>query len=117
MASGKIVSEHDRRIYLKNNALNHRVMKRLELENYLYDKEVLQAYCAANNLTFEETSYDAFVTDIVNQNLKDSTGRIKSICGIKTNINAEIFKLSLADYFTEKMAAFLELRDCIFERK
>jgi len=117
MASGKVADEQDRQVYLRTNPLNHRVMKRFELENYLYDKEVLKAYCTANGLMFDETSYDAFVTDITNQNLKDSTSRIKSICNIKGSVNSEVFKVLLSEYFTEDMTAFIELRDCIFERK
>lgn len=116
MASGKMVDENDRQVYLKTNPSNHRVMRRFELENYLYDKEVLKAYCADNGLTFDAAAYDAFVTDIINQNLKDETGRIKNICGIKGSVNSEMFKLSVANYLTKDMAAFVELRDCIFAR-
>jgi hypothetical protein len=116
MASGKVVGENDRQVYLRTNPQNHRVMKRFELENYLYDKEVLKAYCAGNTLNFDDAAYDAFVTDIVNQNLKDETGRIKNICGIKGSVNSEEFKVSLAEYLTAKMGVFAELRDCIFAR-
>ena len=52
-------------------------MWRWEIENYLYDKPVLQAYCSAIGLTFDEAAYDGFVTNIVDQNVKDATGRIK----------------------------------------
>ncbi|OKP79623.1 hypothetical protein BTE77_05820 [Ensifer adhaerens] len=117
MASGKVVDENDRQIYLQNNPDNHRVMKRFELENYLYDKDVLQAYCTANGLSFDSVSYDAFVTDLVNQDVKGHTGRIKNICGIKSNVNSEIFKVSLAEYLTQEMSAFSELKACIFDRK
>jgi AAA domain, putative AbiEii toxin, Type IV TA system/AAA domain len=116
IASGKIADENQRQNYLKTNPSNHRVMKRFELENYLYDKEVLKAYCSSNNLTFNETDYDAFVSDIVNQNLKDETGRIKNICGINTSVNSETFKVLLATYLSDHMAAYIELRDCIFNR-
>lgn len=116
MASGKVVSENDRQVYLKTNPQNHRVMKRFEIENYLYDKDVLKAYSADNSLAFDEGAYDTLVMDIVNQNLKDETGRIKNICGIKASVNGETFKISLAEYLTEHMAAFVELRDCIFAR-
>jgi len=91
-------------------------MKRFEIENYLYDKEVLKAYCAGNNLLFDQVAYETFVTDISDQNLKDETGRIKNICGIKFSINNDVFKISLANYLTENMAAYVELRDCIFAR-
>lgn len=77
MASGRITTEEDRQIYLQNNLQNHRVLKRWEIENYLYDKEVLKKYCTQENRTFNEASYDEFVTNIENQNLKDATGRIR----------------------------------------
>ena len=44
MASGKNTNENDRKQYLNTNPNNHRVLKRWEIENYLYDKEVLRAY-------------------------------------------------------------------------
>lgn len=116
MASGRDTSENDRQVYLQNNPKNHRVLKRWEIENYLYDKEVLINYCTKNGLAFGEGSYDQFVTDIVNQNLKDATGRIKNFCSITSSINAEQFKLTLSEYITEDMAVYSELVSCVFER-
>lgn len=116
MASGKSTSENDRQIYLKTNPQNHRVLKRWELENYLFDKEVLSAYCAGEGLLFDEAAYDAFVTDIQNQNVKDETQRIKNFCGIKVSINADVFKVGLSKYLVAGMSAFQELEDCIFRR-
>jgi len=116
MSSGKHNNENDRQVYLQNNPQNHRVLKRWEIENYLYDKEVLKVYCASNNLDFDETEYDKYVTDIDNQNLKDDTGRIKNYCGISTSINAEQFKITLSEFITEDMVVFSELENCIFNR-
>lgn len=116
MASGRDTNESDRQIYLQNNPDNHRVLKRWEIENYLYDKEVLSNYCDKNGLVFNDQAYDQFVTDIVNQNLKDATGRIKNFCGITSSINAEKFKLTLSEYISEDMAVYRELVSCIFER-
>lgn len=116
MASGRDTSENDRQIYLQNNPNNHRVLKRWEIENYLYDKEVLKNYCSQNDLTFDDEAYDQFVTDIVNQNLKDATGRIKNFCGITSSINAEKFKLTLSEYITEDMTVYHELASCVLER-
>lgn len=116
MASGKDTSENDRQVYLQNNPNNHRVLKRWEIENYLYDKEVLINYCAKNSLAFDEVSYDQFVTDIMNQNLKDATGRIKNFCSITSSINAETFKLTLSEYITESMEVYRELVSCVFDR-
>ena len=117
MASGKITDENDRQIYLKTNPNYHRVLRRWEIENYLYDKEVLKAYCTGENLTFDETAYDAFVHDIVNQNLKDETARIRNFCNIKGSVTADSFKIALSTYVSEQMTIFEELRSCIFKRE
>ena len=116
MASGKPTDESDRQKYLKLNADNHRLLKRWEIENYLYDKDVLKAYCAGEGLSFDELAYDAFVTSINDQNLKDETNRIKNFCGIKVSINAEVFKIELSKYVTSQMPVFHELEGCIFQR-
>jgi len=116
ISSGKLTSENDRRIYLQSNPQSHRVLKRWEIENYLYDKEVLKQYCTENEIAFNESAYDAFVTDIENQNLKDETGRIKNFCGITTSINPEQFKLNLSKCVREEMAVFSQLEDCVFNR-
>lgn len=116
MASGKIADEAARMQYLSNNPDNHRVLKRFEIENYLYDKEVLKSYCAANNLVFDETSYDQFVNDIVNQQIKDSTGRIKNFCSIVGSINPEVFKKNLANAISSTMRVYTELEQVIFNR-
>lgn len=116
MASGKITDEKDRQTYFKTNPLNHRILKRWEIENYLYDKDVLKAYCTKEGLSFDEESYDAFVININDQNLKDETQRIKNLCGIKGSINADVFKVELSKYFSANMPVFEELRGCIFDR-
>ena len=117
VSSGKPNSENDRQQYLQNNLQHLRIMKRWEIENYLYDKEVLSAYCGKNGLVFNETEYDKFVTNITDQNLKNETGRIKNYCGITTSINPETFKLNLSQYVTEEMVVFKELEQCIFHRQ
>jgi hypothetical protein len=90
MASGKATSENDRKIYLDSNPQFHRVLKRWEIENYLYDKAVLQSYCSANGLTFDEEAYDSLVKDVDNHDLKSETGKIKNICGIVGSIAQSI---------------------------
>jgi AAA15 family ATPase/GTPase len=116
MASGKFTDENDRKIYLKTNSENHRVLKRWEIENYLYDKDVLKAYCAQEGLRFDEEAYDAFVTNINDQNLKDDTQRIKNICGIKGSINTDVFKIGLSSYISVGLSVFKELEECFFYR-
>lgn len=117
ISSGRLNTENDRQQYLKNNPNYFRVMKRWEIENYLYDKEVLSKYCEKNSLTFNESEFDNFVTNIVDQNLKDNTGQIKNFCGIITSINPEKFKLNLSEYITKDMDVYKELEECIFKRQ
>ena len=117
ISSGKSNSEEDRQQYLKLNPQNHRVLKRWEIENYLYDKAVLSAYCNKFGLIFDAAAYDNFVSNIADQNLKDATGRVKNFCNITTSINADKFKLALAEVITEDMEVFNELEGVIFRRE
>jgi predicted ATPase len=116
ISSGKENTENDRQVYLQTNPQTHRVLKRWEVENYLYDKEVLKKYCGINSLRFNEEEYSKFVIDIDNQNLKDATGRIKNYCGITTSVTPENFKLALSTVITDDMAIFRELESCVFKR-
>lgn len=117
MASGKLVYEEDRQFYLVHNPIHHRVLRRWELENYLFDKEILVKYCQSEGLMFSEEDYDNFVTDINNQNVKDEIDRIKKFCGIKTNISTDMFKKNLSKCITKETKVYEELRECIFDRK
>lgn len=117
MGSGAEIDEHGRQIYLKTNPQNHRVLNRFELENYLYDKEVLIAFCSQNGTQFDEQTYDQKITDKDNQHVKDETGLIKNICGIKSSINAEVFKRQLAECIHKDMKVYDELERVIFNRE
>lgn len=116
MASGKKTDENDRQVYLKTNPDNHRVLRRWEIENYLYDKEVLKSYCDEKSLQFDEVSYDALVTDIDNQDLKGENQKIKNFCGIKGPVKPEKFKLELSSHLRPGMEAYRELEACVFDR-
>ena len=117
VSSGKQNDENDRQVYLKTNPNNFRIMKGWEIENYLYDKEVLKAFCTANGLTFNEEEYDKFVTNITDDNIKDETSRIRNFCGINTSVSSENFKISVSECVNENMEVYKELEQCIFERK
>lgn len=116
MASGRNISEAERQECFRRYA-NHRVLKCFEIENYLYDKEVLKKYCETKGKIFNESGYDAFVTDIINQNVKDFTGRIKEFCSIRESINAEKFKKNLAEVIEPSMEVYRELEGVIFRRE
>lgn len=119
MASGKLVSESDRKEYLNNQDKRFRVMKRWEIENYLFDKEVLIKYCMENQKTFDEIKYDDNFTpkDLIDLDVKSKFSLIKSICSIPTHINPENFKINLSKLVTSDMNIYQELKSCIFDRK
>jgi hypothetical protein len=75
----------------------------------------MKKYCDDKSLLFSEIDYDAFVTNITDQNLKDETNRIKNYCGISTSVNPETFKKMLSNYISEDMVIYSELEDCIFK--
>lgn len=113
-SSGKPTSIADREVYLQNNPPNHRMMVRWEIENYLFDKEVLKLYCKENGLIFNEQAYDIEVTDIKNEDVKCKVNHIKNFCGITTSINADIFKVTLSEFVKDHMDVYRELENCIF---
>ena len=115
IGSGKNIDEKQRQICLDNNP-NYRILKRYEIENYLYDKEVLIEFCKNIETQFDQETYDSKYSDIYNMNVKDQTGIIKNLCGIKTSINPELFKKNLAKCIKEGMQVFKELEDVIFKQ-
>ncbi len=115
--SGKPVDQAKRQTYLQNNPESHRVLNRWELENYLFDKDVLKKYCKDRGLAFNEIEFDKNITEIIDHNVKDIIATIKSICGLGNNYSNENLKLELSEYITEDMPIFTELEDCIFNRQ
>ena len=77
MASGKPVSENERVRVLGSTDTRVRILKRWEIENYLFDKEVLTAYCAANELSLDSARYDGLVNNIVDDDVKATANSIK----------------------------------------
>lgn len=112
--SGKDVSTSQRDIYLETNP-GSKMLSRREIENYLFDKEVLKAYCKERNLSFDEKTYDSKITSIQDDNVKDEVSLIKNICNIITSIDAETFKKNIAACITKEMVVYKELEKDIFE--
>lgn len=116
MASGRLVSESARTEYLANQDERFRVMKRWEIENYLFDEEVLRKYCVLNEKEFDEAKYKQNFTDLIDSDVKSKFSLIKSICSILTPINSDNFKINLSKLITSDMSVYQELRFCIFDR-
>lgn len=93
-------------------ATNKRMLKRREIENYLFDKEILKLYCSGEGTTFDETKYDSVVTDIKLQDLKPVQQRLKESCSFSGN--AQDFKIKLADMVSQETGIYQELKESIF---
>ena len=98
-------------------APHHRMLIRREIENYIFDADVLHAYCASKGRVLNSASYGAIVTDVEMQDLKagQTTASVKGLCGDAQLSNAE-FKQALAPYI-RGTAAFNELEAAIFGTK
>lgn len=116
IASGKITDERVRQQYLRTNPENHRVLKRYEIENYLYDSEVLKQYCSENGVAFDQTTYDKHIGNIVNDDVKRIVSVVKNICGIITSIDKDVFNVELAKRIKPTMSVYQELKAIIFSR-
>lgn len=105
---GTETSSDQRLEWLKVNENARRMLDRREIENYLYDFEVISK--AYPIVTFE--IYAGLITDIKNQNVKDITGQIMSLCSVN-NISKDNFKKNLATFITVDTQIYKELKSVI----
>ena len=92
---------------------NNRMLMRRELENYLFDKEILRLHCLKSGNTFDESRYDQIVSDISMQDIKSVDEEISQICGFTGN--PRDFKLELAGFISPDTSVYTELKGCIFQ--
>jgi len=85
---------------------------RREIENYLFDKEVVSKLAAIDGRPFDETRYNAAVSDIGSQDLKPVQQEVQASCGYVGTIAD--FKVVLARAMTQGMNTFAELESAIF---
>lgn len=114
MASGKFTTQIDRGEYLKKNGNSHRLLDRWEIENYLFDPEILRKYCQKKECQFNEEQYSAMINSVVDDNVKDQANQIKSICGVSENYGTEKFKIELAEMISSDTSVYKEMKTCIF---
>lgn len=113
--SGASATLQDRVEYLKTNPKNHRMLERREIENYLYDLEILEKFCERRSSEFKVDIYKSFVTDILNQNVKDNVSKIKECCSLSQNYGTEKLNFELAELVMPDTKVFAELNRVIFE--
>ena len=109
-SDGSQTTDVDREVWLAEAPNTHRMLIRREIENYLYDIEILRKY--KNDISSED--YRKLVTDVKEDNIKDIEPSIKDLCGA-TQLPAEEFKLKLASLITPETAVYSELRKVLFE--
>lgn len=112
--SGRCISSRERDIYLDTNPKNHRMLNRWEIENYLFSKDSLMIYCNKNDLTFDEVEYDKIVKNINDDSVKELSNYFRNFCGIKTNLNPEVFKLKISECIMNTSDTYIELERSIF---
>lgn len=105
------LSEAERNAFIAADPA-HRMLLRREVENYVFDKEVVKAHCARIGTVFDEARYDAAVADIVTQDLKLVQQEVKAACGAGGTVPQ--FKLDLAKSVLPTMALYVELESVIF---
>jgi len=101
----------EREAFLNEDA-SRRMLTRREIENYLFDKEVLIKYCALEGTTFDEARYDALVTDLTGQDLKPVQQQIQAACGKGGSVDE--FKRSIAKAINSETRAYIELVAAVF---
>lgn len=102
----------EKRIEFLGEDPSHRMLDRREIENYIFDKEVLQKYCSIRSTTFNEARYNSKVTDINSQDLKLVQQEIQASCE-STGLITE-FKREVAKAVSKDMAVYKSLETAIF---
>lgn len=110
--NGKPTTAKQRNDFLESNSMN-RMLKRKEIENYLFDFEIL----SKKHKDIKEEDYDKIVKDIAGENIKDKAGELMRLCGIVSGLNQEDFKKELSKFITPETNIYVELEECIFECK
>ncbi|MEN9649383.1 MAG: hypothetical protein RL094_350 [Candidatus Parcubacteria bacterium] len=91
---------------------SNKMLLRRELENYLFDKEILKKYCVENSKVFDEAKYDNKVTYIKEQDLKPVQQDIQASC--QESGDMAHFKRALAKFISQDTAVFIELESLVF---
>lgn len=101
------LTDEERSIWLRENN-NRRMLKKREVENYIFDKEIImKAFpCVLSD------DYDKIINDI-NADIKNQAGNLKQLCGFSNNV--EDFKLYLSNYISSDTNTYKELKSVIFD--
>ncbi len=108
-------SDADRNAFVAAKTGN-KMLRRREIENYLFDKTVLSKYCVEQGLVLDETAYDALVADVTTFDFK-ATGQTHQALVMKMvgwQGNATDLKYELGKHITPDMPLYRGLEQDIF---
>lgn len=108
--NGTETTDHDREIWLKQSR-HHRMLKRKEIENYLFDFSVISK--AYPNVDIPQLQL--LLGDVIKGSVKEKGSALKDLCKVGNSMNVESFKIHLSQFITPGMEVYHELASCIFE--
>jgi len=109
---GTPTTDEQRDEFIAKDPAMNKMLKRKEIENYLFDFEIL----SSQYTLIAREEYDAIISDINNGNVKDVVGQIMSLCGITTGIDKQTFKKILSKKIVPGTTVYAELLECIFSK-
>lgn len=105
---GGMTLDEWRQHFIAKNPKLHRMLRRKEIENYLFDFEILH-----KRFGIPKDEYDKIIPDI-NEEVKNKAADLMTVFGIKTGMNKDGFKKMLAVSITPDTAIYKELEDLLF---
>ena len=75
-----------------------KIWSRREIENYLFDREIIESYCKQNSLEFSTITAYSNIQDIEKGDIKQYQSSIMQQCGFNGSVDE--FKLKLAEFIT-----------------
>jgi hypothetical protein len=111
-ADGSSTTDVQRQDFIAANPTMNRMLKRKEIENYLFDYEIISKQYP----TVTSEQYNKKISDIQNGDVKNIIGELMALCGISTGINQNGFKLLLSRQIVPATTVYKELLECIFNK-
>jgi len=90
----------------KKECPSQKYLSRHSIENYLFDSEIIDAYCDANSI--DRARVTCRMNDPIKDNAKTIQSAIKQQCGFSENV--DIFKLNLSEYITQNTKVYEQLK-------
>jgi predicted ATPase len=108
------ISDADRTKFLSEEK-HHRMLVRREIENYLADFAVVDAFCKSKGQTLSADDYAKLVHDIGKQDLDGKTiVALKQLCGVASALTNDEFMKQLASLVRDCPTVLADLEECIF---